>query len=113
MVLERPSSPARRGFRSRALPSLRELPLRMPEPPPPQDSVVRWERVDVDRYEVKVSGATVGFIDVVGAVFVVLRGARYDRAFEVQQTLDFASAVESICPTGSGDAASRAKTPRS
>lgn len=98
MVLERPSSPARRGFRSRAMPSLRELPLRMPEPPPPQDSAVRWDRVGLDRYEVKASGTTVGFIDVVGAVFVVLRGARYDRAVEVLQTLDFATAVQSICP---------------
>lgn len=104
MVLERPSSPARRsGLRSRAMPSLRELPPRMPEPPAPRDSAVRWERIDVDRYEVKVRGATVGFIDVVGAVFVVLQGARYDRAFEVLQTLDFAAAVQSICPSAVAD----------
>ena len=43
---------------------------------------------------------TVGFIDVVGAVFVVLAGARYDRAVEVLQTLDFAVAVDTISPAG-------------
>jgi hypothetical protein len=36
-------------------------------------------------------------------VFVVLQGARYDRAFEVLQTLDFAAAVQSICPSAAAD----------
>jgi hypothetical protein len=43
---------------------------------------------------------TVGFIDVVGAVFVVLAGPRYDRAVEALQTLDFAVAVDAITPAG-------------
>ena len=101
MVLERPSSPARRSaLRSRVMPSLKELPPRRPQPPAPDDSPVRWERIDIDRYEVRASGATVGFIDVAGAVFVVLAGPRYDRAVEVLQTLDFALAVRSIAPAG-------------
>jgi len=99
MVLDRPLSPARRnGLRARALPSLRELPPRRPQPPAPADSAVRWERVDADRYEVQVLDATVGYIDVVGAVFVVLAGPRYDRAVEVLQTLDFDKAVDTVCP---------------
>jgi hypothetical protein len=85
----------------------------MPEPPPPQDSIVRWELVDLDRYEVTAGGATVGFIDVVGAVFVVLRGTRYDRAVEVLQTLDFASAVQSISPVPMDETAARAAPSRS
>jgi hypothetical protein len=102
MVLERPTSPARRNalrprpFPLKDVPSLKELPLRRPEPPAPEDSDVRWERIDIDRYEVRARGTTVGFIDVVGAVFVVLAGSRYSRAVEVLQTLDFATAVASI-----------------
>ena len=46
------------------------------------------------------AAATAGFIDVVGAVFVVLAGPRYDRAVEVLQTLDFALAVDAISPAG-------------
>ena len=101
MVLERPSSPARRSaLRSRVMPSPKELPPPRPEPPAPDDSAVRWERIDIDRYEVSAAAATVGFIDVVGAVFVVLAGPRYDRAVEVLQTLDFPLAVAAISPAG-------------
>ncbi|MHC2998658.1 hypothetical protein OB08_05045 [Microbacterium sp. HJ5] len=78
--------------------TLRELPPRRPQPPAPEDSPVRWERMDLDRYEVILEGATVGYIDVVGAVFVALEGTRYARAVEVLQTLDFASAVRAISP---------------
>ena len=99
MVLERPSPAARRNsLRARVMPSLKELPPRRPQPPAPDDSAIRWERIDIDRYEVRACGTTVGFIDVVGAVFVVLAGARYDRAVEVLQTLDFTAAVDSISP---------------
>ena len=101
MVIERPSAaPRRSALRSRVVPSLKDLPTRRPEPPAPADSPVRWERIDLERYEVLVDGTTIGFIDVVGAVFVVLAGTRYDRAVEVLQTLDFANAVDSISPTG-------------
>jgi hypothetical protein len=74
MVLESPASSSRRNaVRSR---SLKELPTRRPEPPAPHGSAVRWERVDIDRYVVLVHGTTVGFVDVVGAVFVALSGPR-------------------------------------
>jgi len=100
MVLETPAPSARRStLRSRAIPTLKELPARMPEPPAPASSPAQWDRVDIDRYRVSVAGKTAGFIDVVGAVFVVLAGSRYDRAVEVQQTLDFATAVAWLCPT--------------
>lgn len=96
MVLERPSSPARRSvLRPRVMPSVKELPAR-PVPSAPEGSAVRWERVDIDRYVVRIAGTTVGFVDVVGRVFVVLAGSRYDRAVEVLQTLDFATAAASI-----------------
>ncbi len=99
MVLESPASSHRRAaVRARALRSLKELPTRRPEPPAPRDSVVVWERIDVDRYEVLVHGTTVGFVDVVGAVFVALAGPRYSRAVEVLQTLDFAVAVDAVAP---------------
>lgn len=99
MVLDLPPARARSAaLTSRGVRALKELPPRRPEPPAPEDSAVRWDRVDVDRYEVRAHGATLGFIDVVGAVFVVLAGARYDRAVEVLQTLDFATAVGSIRP---------------
>jgi hypothetical protein len=97
MVLESPASSSRRNaVRSRALRSLKELPTRRPEPPAPHGSAVRWERVDIDRYVVLVHGTTVGFVDVVGAVFVALSGPRYARAVEVLQTLDFAAAVDAV-----------------
>ena len=99
MVLERPTSPVRHALRARVLPSLKELPPRRPEPPAPEEAVVRWERIDLDRYEVRANGVTVGFVDVVGAVFVVLSGERYDRAVEVLQTLDFAAAIRSVAPS--------------
>lgn len=107
MVLE--ISPARRsGLRSRMVPSLKELPTRRPEPPAPEAAAVQWDRLDVDRYRVTVGGDAVGFIDVVGAVFVVLAGCRYDRAVEVLQTLDFAAAVRRLSPR---DAERQAPTP--
>jgi hypothetical protein len=80
------------------VPSLKELPSRRPQPPAPESAIVQWDRVDIDRYLVTVGGDAVGFIDVVGAVFVVLAGPRYDRAVEVLQTLDFATAIGWLSP---------------
>lgn len=97
MVLEMPASSARTSvIRARTMRSLRELPTRRPEPPAPDDAAVQWARIDLDRYEIRSASGTVGFIDVVGAVFVVLAGRRYDRAVEILQTLDFTSAVEAL-----------------
>jgi hypothetical protein len=61
---------------------------------------VIWERIDTDAYAVTVDGATVGFIDVVGPVFVSLAGHRYDRAEEIAQTLVFARAVAVLVSGG-------------
>lgn len=102
MVLELPTNTARpTALRSRGMRSLRDLPPRRPAQPAPEDSSVRWERIDVGRYEVRADGTIVGFVDVVGAVFVALAGPRYDRALEVQQTLDFATAVRAVTPSAS------------
>ncbi|WEK13383.1 MAG: hypothetical protein P0Y48_13110 [Candidatus Microbacterium phytovorans] len=86
------------------------LPVRMPSarerrvlahPPATTEPLPRivWERIDTDAYAVSVDGATVGFIDVVGRVFVALGGARYDRAVEVAQSLVFEAAVASLVRT--------------
>ena len=63
---------------------------------PERPDGLRWDRLGVDRYEVRVREGVVGYIDVVGAVFVALAGARYDRAVEVLQTLDFDAAVRAV-----------------
>jgi len=83
------------------------LPVRMPpvrgrrplaHPPGSSTPVpgVIWERIDTDAYAVAVDGRTVGFIDVVGAVFVSLGGHRYDRAVEIAQSLVFERAVAAL-----------------
>jgi hypothetical protein len=76
--------------------ALKHLAPRRPADPAPVGAPVRWDLIDMDRYEVRSGSHTVGFIDVVGAVFVVLGGDRYDRATEVAQTLVFGRAVEML-----------------
>lgn len=77
--------------------SLRRLPDRRPaEDEPTTTRAVQWERVDFDRYEVRVDATTVGHVEAVGAVFVALRGADYARSVEVLQTLLFDHAVEAL-----------------
>jgi hypothetical protein len=78
------------------LDDLRELPSRMPVAPPSHSQRLRWELRDIDCYQVWMDDLTVGFIDVVGAVFVSLSGARYDRAVEVKQSLIFERAIEAL-----------------
>ena len=86
----------------RALPAfaareaLEELPSRRPPTASSASSALQWERVEVDRYEVRRGKRTLGFIDVVGAVFVVLAGSRYSRAIEFAQTLVFEDAVSAL-----------------
>ena len=100
MVTQMPSSPLRRSaLRSRVKPLPPEPGSRRAEPPAPGEITVRCHRIDVDRYEVIARGSTVGYIDVVGPLFVVLAGCRYDHAVEVLQTRDFAAAVDSIAAT--------------
>lgn len=112
MVLEIPRSPARRARPRAAVATALEKPRHRPAAPVDgaqddghDDGAVRWERIDIDRYVVRAAGATAGFVDVVGQVFVVLAGSRYDQAVEVRQTLDFAAAVATIAPAGADDRA--------
>jgi len=88
--------------------ALKQLAPRRPAEPSPPDADVRWERVDVDRYRVDSGTGTAGFVEVVGAVFVVLAGDRYDRAVEVAQTLLFERAVDILVPPSSISAAASA-----
>lgn len=55
---------------------------------------IPWTRIDLDLYEVSRGGYIVGYVEVVGAVFVALGGPRYDRAVEVSQHLTFHAAVD-------------------
>jgi len=57
---------------------------------------IPWTRIDLDLYEVSRDGYIVGYVEVVGAVFVSLGGARYDRAVEVSQHLTFHAAVDAL-----------------
>jgi len=57
---------------------------------------IPWTRIDLDLYEVVCEGRVVGYVEVVGAVFVALDGRRYDRAVEVAQHLTFHSAVDAV-----------------
>lgn len=78
--------------------ALRQLPSRRPEAPSTEVDV-RWELVDVDRYEVREGEVTLGYIDVVGAVFVALGGPWYSAAVELRQTLRFDEAVQTLRST--------------
>jgi len=90
------------GRRPRPLPgyaaieTLEELPTRRPPTAPSSAFALQWDRVGVDRYEVRCGARTLGFIDVVGAVFVVLAGDRYSRAVESTQTLVFEAALSAL-----------------
>jgi len=57
---------------------------------------IPWTRIDIDLYEVARDGYIVGYVEVVGSVFVALGGTRYDRAVEVAQLLTFHAAVEAV-----------------
>ena len=61
---------------------------------------IPWTRIDIDLYEVARGGYIVGYVEVVGAVFVALGGTRYDRAVEVSQHLTFHAAVDVLVRRG-------------
>lgn len=61
---------------------------------PPAFTEIPWTRIDLDLYEVARDGYIVGYVEVVGAVFVALGGQRYDRAVEMSQHLTFHAAVD-------------------
>lgn len=54
------------------------------------------ERRGFDSYAVSVGGSVVGFVDVVGRIYVVSQGCRYDRAVEIAQVLDLSTAVRRL-----------------
>ncbi|MDQ1135998.1 hypothetical protein QE410_000797 [Microbacterium sp. SORGH_AS 1204] len=98
MVMEAPFS--RRGS-SKAAPTtaVASAPIDVPSPPievPSATTEIPWTRIDLDLYEVSRGGYIVGYVEVVGAVFVALGGARYDRAVEVSQHLTFHAAVDAL-----------------
>jgi len=78
--------------------ALRQLPTRRPEPPR-ENADVCWQLVDVDRYEVREGEVVLGYIDVVGAVFVALGGPWYSASVELRQTLRFEDAVQTLRST--------------
>ncbi|MDT0117375.1 hypothetical protein Q9R20_10265 [Microbacterium sp. PRF11] len=63
---------------------------------PPALTEIPWTRIDLDLYEVAREGYIVGYVEVVGAVFVALGGPRYDRAVEISQHHTFHAAVDAL-----------------
>ncbi|MEN2738461.1 hypothetical protein ABCS02_11770 [Microbacterium sp. X-17] len=82
-----------------------QIPTRSPWTPPPRRRPLHADclRVDADRYEVRFGGRVVGFIEIVGPVYVVLAGARRDRAVEIAQSLLFDMAVATLEMQARGD----------
>ena len=76
--------------------SLEGLPSRRPPAPSSAPSSLQCEQVGPDRYIVRRGTRTLGFIDVIGAVFVVLAGPRYSHAVEFAQTLVFEDALAAL-----------------
>ena len=60
------------------------------------DAVPRVERVSATLLKVVDHGATVGFVEKVGPVFVALAGERYDRAVEVAQYRELDRAARTV-----------------
>lgn len=95
MVMEAPLS--RRGS-SRV--TRTTVPGPLPTPSVPAVTEIPWTRIDLDLYEVARDGYIVGYVEVVGSVFVALGGSRYDRAVEVSQHLTFHAAVDALVRRG-------------
>lgn len=91
MVMEAPLS---RPGSSKA--AARAAAKAVPSSTPPALTEIPWTRVDLDLYEVAREGYIVGYVEVVGAVFVALGGPRYDRAVEISQHLTFHAAVDAL-----------------
>jgi hypothetical protein len=70
-------------------------PIDLPLPLATVDDL-RLERTGFDSYALCVEDSTVGFIDIVGRVYVAYLGPRADRAVEIAQALDLPSAVRRI-----------------
>ena len=54
---------------------------------PARRQLAAYRTVRPDLIEVVVGGDTIGYIEMVGNVFVALKGGRYDRAVEVAQSM--------------------------
>jgi len=54
-----------------------DIPLSRPGQPKAATEIP-WTRIDLDLYEVACDGLIVGYVEVVGAIFVALRGAARD-----------------------------------
>ena len=76
--------------------ALEQLPSRRPPALSPSPTDLTWEQVEPDRYVVRRGARTLGFVDVVGAVFVVLSGPQYSHAVEFAQTLIFEEALAAL-----------------
>lgn len=92
MVMEAPLSRPGSSKAGRAAAKAGATPLAAP----PALTEIPWTRIDLDLYEVAREGYIVGYIEVVGAVFVALGGPRYDRAVEVSQHMTFHAAVDAL-----------------
>ncbi|HEX5730075.1 MAG TPA: hypothetical protein VFX99_11675 [Microbacterium sp.] len=95
MTIDIPAGRDRRSSPLGATKSPNQRPSERPADPPPCPPV-QWERVGFDRYLVRAGAETIGYIDVVGAVYVVLAGVHYDRAVEVSQTLVLEDALAAL-----------------
>jgi hypothetical protein len=67
-------------------------PIELPVPITSSDDL-RLERTGFDSYAVCRDDTTLGFVDVVGRLYVVYRGVRADHAVEIAQVHDLPSAV--------------------
>ena len=70
--------------------------LQTPEPPA-RRRLAAYRTVRPDLVEVTMGGAVVGYLEIVGDIFVSLRGARYDMAVEVAQSMSIEIAHEALC----------------
>ncbi len=71
-----------------------------PPAPPPTESVAL---LGPTTYEVRRGDRVVGYVDIVGGVYVALAGSRYDHAVEVRQSIVLDVAVAAL--SGAGEAA--------
>ncbi|MDQ1124728.1 hypothetical protein [Microbacterium trichothecenolyticum] len=104
MVMEAPpgSSGSKKAARRADAQTTAAAPIVAPAPvsavpaPAATFTEIPWTRIDLDLYEVARDGYIVGYVEVVGAVFVALGGTRYDRSVELSQHLTFHAAVDAL-----------------
>ena len=75
-------------------------PAALPAAAPPAESVTL---LGPTTYEVRRGDRIVGYVDIVGGVYVALAGSRYDHAVEVRQSIVLDVAVAAL--SGAGEAA--------